>query len=80
MKPTAYIQNYMGLQYLFVRANAADQLEVIDKIESTFIDYFPDLPFDWKLMEDQMAERHQSERQFMKAFNLFVLLAFGISP
>jgi putative ABC transport system permease protein len=79
IKPTAYIQNYMGLQYLFVRANTANQVDVIDKIESAFNDHFPDLPFDWKLMEDQMAERHQSESQFMKAFNLFVLLAFGIS-
>ena len=78
VKPTAYIQNYMGLKYVFVRAETTNLSKLMEVIELKFEKHFPHLPFDWKLMDEQLDSVYVSENRFMKAFNLFVSLTFMI--
>ncbi len=79
IKPTAYIQNYMGLKYVFVRTRGENREENLGLIQTEFEEHFPRLPFDWTDIEDQLKARHTGESEFKKAFNLFVLLAIFIS-
>lgn len=79
IRPTAFLQLEEELMYLFVRLPESEVEAFTRQAEGVFQDAFPELTFDWQMLETQMEGRHATEHSFLKAFNLFVLLSLIIS-
>lgn len=78
-KPTVYLYMDEEIAKLSVRLASNSIEEFISYAQQQFQTYFPNMPFDYAVLDDLLAQRHRNEKQFLSLFNLFALIAIIIA-
>ncbi len=78
-KPTVYFRINDEIQYMSVRVDNVETASFLKLAEASFLESFPDTPFQYHFMDDLLAIRHQKEHTFNQLFNAFSGLAIFIS-
>ncbi len=73
-KATAYFNKGIELTKMMVKLNAPNA-EAPERLKATFASIFPNLPFEYAWLDDQLQLRHSKEDSLFKVFKAFTLLA-----
>ncbi len=71
VEPVLLIHRAQFFGWIGIRAKAEHPGELVTRIEEIWREMFPDTPFVFREMEDQVAGQYLSERRFQKVFGLF---------
>ncbi|MEQ8926713.1 MAG: ABC transporter permease [Fulvivirga sp.] len=78
-KPTAYFNISTELSDLLVKMESDNYQMNLSSIENIFKESFPELPFSYYWLDDQLNRRHESEGTFFQVFRAFTVLTLFIS-
>ncbi|HTJ13009.1 MAG TPA: FtsX-like permease family protein [Dinghuibacter sp.] len=75
LQPLAIVLNTTPPSNILVKATAAS----LPAIKSIWKTYFPDIPINYGFLDEQYDAQYKKDKQTMALFNVFTLLAIGIS-
>lgn len=75
LQPLAVVLNVTPPSNILVKTTAAQ----LPAIKSIWKSHFPDIPLDFGFLDEQYAAQYKKDNQTMAMFNIFTLLAIGIS-
>jgi putative ABC transport system permease protein len=81
IEPTLFTANYGPVISMVMndKTNAGDAIKGLNIIEKTWMEFFPNNPFDYFLLEDHVASQHTTDKQFADFFNILCALACLVS-
>jgi len=66
-------------RYLFLKINGEKVTDLVDKVEATFNDVYPDIPFDYAFLDEDYDKMYRTEERQGELFSYFTFLAIFIS-
>ncbi|MEP2669429.1 MAG: ABC transporter permease [Cyclobacteriaceae bacterium] len=79
ISPMAIIMPFTHLGQLAVRFQGGNVYNTLNNIESTWEESFPNVPFEFKFVDDHLASLYEKETFFASVIQFFTLLATGIA-
>ena len=66
-------------QLYYLRHNTGDQAGLISKLEAKWIELYPEQPFSYYFLDDQIGELYANDKSSGQLFSIFTLLAIVIA-
>lgn len=80
IKPYVFKLSFFGDVAIKFKVESADQLlEAIESVENTWIESFPEWPFDFTFLDQQIEDQYRKEDQLGQMVQFFALLAIFIA-
>jgi putative ABC transport system permease protein len=68
-----------GTRLLYVRLNTADLSMAVEELETKWIEFFPERPFKYYFLDDNIEQMYSNDRTSGTLFSVFTLLAIIIA-
>lgn len=79
LNPIAYEYDPWVNNYFSTKITSDNYKEVLEKLESTYNEYFPGNPFEYFFLDDFFQKQFKEDQTFGRVFNLFTALGILIS-
>ncbi|GAB5520430.1 MAG: ABC transporter permease [Rhodothermales bacterium] len=79
IQPLVMVPSMMGYGMLSLRVRPENLDDTLARLEQTWLQFFPEAPFNYTFLDEAFAEQYTAEQRLMRVFSIFAGLAILIA-
>ncbi|GAB5520429.1 MAG: ABC transporter permease [Rhodothermales bacterium] len=79
IQPLVMVPSMMGYGMLSLRVRPENLDDTLARLEQTWLQFFPEAPFEYDFLDNAFAEQYTAEQRLMRVFSIFAGLAILIA-